>query len=306
MRPDIFIENTLSRCEALKATRLWHGEPLIRPRAWLNNFKPPDQLVAAAILNQFTFISDFHANKMLTAAFERLIEQTTSTHTHIKDRETSLKSFLSNAVFTRTEGENPNPTDSGNIYCRKARQVLAIPESSIKEPYDALQSARAGQPVVFIDDFIGSGNQLIETWERQYLNTQPSSFAEAFAANPFPVHYLCTVATAYGISRIHQKAPDINIHCAHTLDKTYSIRNIDDNLNITGLSPLSGKIEDFLERTSKELILPTYMQQGTNFKYGYHNLSLTLAFEHSVPDATLPVIWAQSTDPKWIQLCPRR
>ncbi|NBD08023.1 phosphoribosyltransferase-like protein [Corallococcus silvisoli] len=306
MRPDTFVESVIARCEALKAARLWHGEPAIRPRAWLENFSPADRLIGAAILSQFIFIADAHANKMITAAFGRLVEQVAVGATSDAERRRVLDSFLANAVFTRTEGEDPNPTDSGNMYCRKVRQVLQIPESRILEPHDALQAACSGAPVVFVDDFIGSGNQMIETWKRPYRAGSLGSFEDAFSANPFDVHYLCIVASSYGMSSLRDEAEMISVHCAHELDEGYSVRRIDESLSLAGVSPVSGSVEEFLERASQGLILPAYMRTGTQYKYGYHDLALTLAFEHSVPDATIPIIWAPSNSSSWVPLCPRR
>ena len=31
-------------------------------------------------------------------------------------------------------------------------------------------------------------------------------------------------------------------------------------------------------------------------EYGFHDLGLTIAFEHSVPDATLPIFWADGSN----------
>lgn len=73
-------------------------------------------------------------------------------------------------MVTRVTGEVPNDTDSGYMFARMARQQLGLDERQIMSNREALETLlREGpRPVVFVNDFVGSGDQFISTWEREY------------------------------------------------------------------------------------------------------------------------------------------
>src|SRR6185295_14995832 len=103
----------------------------------------------------------------------------------------------------------PNRTDSGNLLCRKARQVLRIPEDRIVDPEEAMAKAATGGTVVFLDDFIGSGDQFVYTWERARGGSSPMSFKETFQAGAFVAAYVSLVATNSGLDRVSRDVPGI-------------------------------------------------------------------------------------------------
>lgn len=55
---------------------------------------------------------------------------------------------------------------------------------------------------------------------------------------------------------------------------------------------------EFLRRHSNQLKLKNYMKPREFPAYGFHELALTIGFPDSVPDSTLPVIWARG-GAKW-------
>ena len=67
--------------------------------------------------------------------------------------------FCNRALITIVQGENPNPSDSGWLFARKARQTLGIDQDQLREPREVVAMLADGfsGPVVFVDDFVGSG-----------------------------------------------------------------------------------------------------------------------------------------------------
>ncbi len=177
--------------------QVWLSEQEIRPRAWLDNFEPCDQLVAAVLLDHFCFYADRHTNRLLSAAYNSLLDGLPK-GPDAPNRD-QIARDLSQAIFTRVEGEDPRPTDSGNLFCRKARQRLSIPDDRFMEPADAIQAAGAGRPIVFLDDFVGSGDQFLRTWERPYGRSK-TAFSEVMTSQPFTAIYVVLVATNYGLN----------------------------------------------------------------------------------------------------------
>lgn len=296
MRDDVLIDEVLDKCGALKRSSLWVSEPHIRPRAWLNNFDSEDRAAAATLLDHFTFYDSKATDALLVAAYRTLGDGMPKGSGGLSSSQ--LASALSAAVFTPVRGEHPNPTDSGNFLSRKVRQHLGVPEERIVETNEALASARRGTPVVFVDDFIGSGDQFISTWTMAPAGT---SFAREQARTGFIAIYVVLVATQTGIQRIHRDAPHVVISPTHVLEGRSTLQGI-----YAGRNDMEIKVEALLDKyisrltPSEEFIAnnPRYL------KYGFKEKGLMLAFEHSIPDSTLPIFWSPGTN-AWSPLIER-
>lgn len=303
VRREDFVTSVLAKCESLVQAGLWPGEPTIRPRGWLRNFSADEQVPAAAILDSFVFFSDLAVESLLKAAFESLLrtQRGPFATTAVSTAQASMKAFLQSAIVTRVEGEDPNPTDSGNLMCRKARQHLGIPESQIAEPSEALEAARHGSAIVFTDDFVGSGQQMLKTWGRQYSTSSPRSFAEAYRISPFAVSYVALVCTH--TARRNLASLPITIHSAHCLDDRYAVPSCSAEGAARAFPGVADEMVQLLKKNSYRLKLPLYMTVKDFDVFGFHKLALALAFSHSVPDASLPVLWADGDD--FTALVPR-
>lgn len=294
MRVDIFKREVLAKCDALKKSGLWVSEQTLRPKAWLNNFEEEDQGIAAFLLDQFVFYSNRYTDALLHSAYNKFGD--------VLDNKVSseLVEELSRARFTFVSGETPNPTDSGFYICRKLRQIFDISEEQFVEPGLALEHALDGGLVVFADDFVGSGDQFFKTWTRDYLGEFPSSFSHAALNDGFKCVYLAIAATQRGIDRIRRDTRGVQLAICHVLDERTSIHGME-------LGWLTkGDIDRFLEKYVDKLRpREEYIKNTREFiKYGYHRQALVLAFEHSVPDATLPIFWSPGID-GWVPLFER-
>ncbi len=303
MRGDLVVREVLAKCDALKAAKLWPAEPRLRPRAWLNNFDEQDRSTAAMLLDRFSFYDDHLTQRLLRASYNSLADGLPKGPS-APAREVLL-SALPNAFFTPVEGERPNRSDSGNLMCRKARQVLRIPQDRILDPAQAFSQAARGNAVVFLDDFIGSGDQFLTTWHTVRSPSAPRSFAEAYQNRPFTAAYVTLVATDYGLKQIGLSAPNVAVCAAHVLDETCTVRGLKGAAS-TSDDALSGRAIELLRKYAVRLT-PTedYMVKNADFKvFGYKERGLLFAFDHCVPDATLPIFWAPGTN-DWHPLVER-
>lgn len=295
MRADVYVKDVLARCEALKRAGMWLSEPRIRPRAWLQNFEESDKDVAAQLLERFVFYNQQLTDSLLTTSFYSIADGLKK-GPNAPPRDTLLRA-LADAVFTPVQGENPNPTDSGNFLCRRTRQVLNVPEDRIKSNAEALQAASIGTPVVFVDDFIGSGDQFLTTWEDASTGT---SFKTIQENTSFHAIYLSLVGTEKGIRNIGIDAPSVAVCVTHKIDNRGTLWG----LKISNPA-LHGQIEVMLEKYLPRLTPhEPYMLQENYLKFGYKHRGLFFAFEHSVPDATLPIFWCRGTN-NWEPLIER-
>jgi hypothetical protein len=303
MRGDVYVREVLNKCEALKKARLWPAEPRMRPNAWLRNFSESDRPLAAFLLDNFTFYNDDLTDRLLMASYSSLGDGTPKGPT--APEKASLLASLNSAVFTRVDGEEPNPTDSGNLFCRKARQVLRIPDEHFRDPAQALDEVVAGKALVFVDDFVGSGDQFIGTWTRQYRDASPKSFAEAHQKKPFVAIYIALVATEFGLENIRIRAPNVAVTTAHIFDESVTVKGLTAHPSFE-IPDVATAIETFLDVYTPRLRPPEFIAKSTSWlRYGYKDRGLLFAFEHSVPDATLPIFWSPG-DKDWHPLLERR
>lgn len=274
---------------------MWLPEPAIRPRAWIENFDESDKILAAQLLERFVFYNQRLTDSLLTTSFYSIADGLKKGPT-APSREQLLQA-LPNAIFTPVSGETPNPTDSGYFLCRRTRQVLNVSEARIKSTREALQAAANGQPVVFVDDFIGSGDQFLTTWQDRSSGT---SFEIIQHHIGFPAIYISLVGTDTGISNIGNRAPNVAVCVTHKIDHRGTIWGLQ-----SSNPPLYSQINWLLQKYAQRLTPhEPYMHKQQYLKYGYKHRGLFFAFEHSVPDATLPIFWCGGTN-NWEPLIER-
>jgi len=295
--PALYIESVLAKCDALRKNGLWSHPPKLRPQAWLDNFTGQDRLMAAILLDNFVFCSSRTSDRLLVAAYDRLEDDLLLRRVPIAGATPDL---LERCVFTPVEGEDPRPTDSGKTLCRKLRDLVEISDDRFVDPRVALERARAGTPVVFVDDFFGSGQQLIRTWKREYGTDTARSFAEAHAAQAFPAICLALVVTDTAARNIGQAARGLHLACTHVVDTGYSLRQLAAPFLTPPLADFQSELERFVRANSERLELPSFMS-GDQRPFGFHELGLLFSFEHGTPDCVAPLLWATSGG-TWVRL----
>ena len=196
--------------------------------------------------------------------------------------------------ITYVEGEEPNPTDSGYLFARKARQILGIDQGQILRPAEVIKQlpANPDQPVLLVDDFVGSGSQMIATWQRPYSDRlarrRTTDKSRAFATmvqRSGDIVYVPIIAAARGVRAITEACPGLLVRPAHVVDEKYSLTHPESILWPDELKPDAAS---FLRSVSERAgIIDACPDQWM----GFDDLALALAFYHSVPDATLPLYY---------------
>ncbi len=101
-------------------------------------------------------------------------------------------------------------------------------------------------------------------------------------------------------------APTVAVATAHVLDEHDSLQGIAPS-PWYGIDELGKKFDMLLKKYSDRLTPQDAFIAGNVrwVRYGYHERGLLLAFEHSVPDATLPIFWSSGKN-GWTPLVERR
>jgi hypothetical protein len=279
---------------------VWPPAPrVIRPQLWLQNFEPSEKPYAIALLDAFILFNEQMTEQLFRSAVRGVGAMLIDPSIDYSESRRRWLEFLGEVVLTHPTGETPNPSDSGFSYARRMRKAFGLHQSQIMSPDRAIEAAKESRrPVLFVDDFAGSGNQFIETWQRPYA--QPGghslSFSDVFDSdierNAFYAPSLCTQLAR---ERIYEDAPAVRISAAHLIPYTASL--VDVNSAYIPVDLRNEMANVVAEASSRARIPP-------RDAFGFANLGLGVAFEDSVPDASLPIFWKE-TD-AWQPLIARR
>ncbi|UVM21164.1 hypothetical protein [Pseudomonas wadenswilerensis] len=278
-------------------TGLWPKKGNFDPIGWCSNFNNDELPLALRLLEGFTFFADELVKQMFRSAFLNVSQHIITDKNDINKARQQWASFVDSLVVVRVTGEIPRDADSGFAFSRLARDVLLLNEERIVSPEIALEYiAQGNRPnILFVDDFVGSGNQFVDTWEREYrIGNYAISFKAAQHAlgNSVKFIYCPVVCTELGRGNINQNCQGVNIIPAHF----YSTRQ-------SALSNDSAIWRDDMRTEGPEFVKTVSMRAGIpdtgggeDCWRGFHKLGLALAFAHGCPDATLPIFYSQKND----------
>lgn len=284
--PELTQQFVRAKCDYFVDVQLWPLRSKLNPEGWLQNFDDRARDYAIHLLSAFLYFSEALTGQLFETTFQRLSLLLGLSRRSFADAQSQWRAFCDNVVVTHVTGEMPNTSDSGYAFVRMARQQLGVSQDQIKSPAETAQIlvARGPRPVVFLDDFVGSGQQCKETWLRQMKlpDGGSESFANLATVGGASFFYCPLVCTKRGYERIREECPRLNLCCAHVIGEQYSALSPSSAVWPTHLR---GGAMDFLRRSSQRAGIPERSWRG------FDNLGLTLAFAHSVPDATLPIFY---------------
>lgn len=277
------------RSDYLLDVQLWPLKRNVNPESWLNNFSVAEVPYAISLLENFLYFSDEILDHYFVDSFRAL-----SQDFYLRDGPTAFwgewSKFVTNARIIRVTGENPSDADSGYIFVRKARDLIGIPEAHLLSPTDAIALAiKTPVPIVFVDDFVGSGQQFVKQWRRvqwiPQLNRGLSFEQLARSKNGTAFYYCPIICTTIGRDEIQRECPNVVLRPTHVLDDRYSAIHKD-----SGVWPANQKSDSFavLENICARAGIPNLDGDEGDWR-GFNKLGLCIAFQHGVPDATLPI-----------------
>lgn len=253
--------------------------------SWLDNFQEQDEKeLAARILNHFIYFSDDLIDQMLRTAVGRCgyyFMQNVPGWNH--------NSFKSECWYSFIQGENPeDATDSGYIFTRKLREVLNIPDKRIIK-FDALfkkleENTITPQNVILVDDFVGSGAQTDDAWNRHKLGLKNITLSELQNRYNHRIIYAPLVVNDMGLLRIERRCPNLHLEYIYHLGLEYNLFNLN-SIFWAGDSSLYDRFLSMMSKIAKEQKIPITGGNSVNDVMGFAKQGLALAFHHGIPDA---------------------
>jgi hypothetical protein len=284
----------LSERQYFSRLALWPHQPSeINPRGWLDNFADGrDREIAVELLASFIYFNNTQTSKLVQSAFHSL----SGLPMFEQDRSTSWKNYRKTVLVSYPSGNSRDAAASGRIFIRQARNNLVEDEAQLYDPEDLirrLSTSPGPENVILIDDFSGTGDQVTQSWKRQYDIAGESQSLKSVAADGkiATIFYIPAVATARAVATISSEAPDLAVQAAHLLPGDYNIGSPQTSLVP---EPMIADLDGFLRRYTIKA------GHHPDEALGYGDCGLLLAFEHSTPDNTIPLVW--STDNQWTPL----
>lgn len=291
--PKVKLELILEKCSDFADFQVWPLRARMDPRVWLKNFDDSDKEVAHHLLNAFIFFSGDLTAQLFTTALQNLSTSRAWRARRPGNVFEEWRTFMQRVTITHVSGEIPRSTDSGQFVTRLARDRVGIPEEQILAPADVLRRRLlngAEGPLVFVDDFMGSGEQFLATWRQRHLvGGKRVSFEDVAirSSDPFAdweIYFVPAVCTARGVAALAAECPIVEVSAGNVLDEKYSVFH--DN-SLIWPEELAETGREMIERVSRRLRLP---EDGDKWDYrGFRRQGLAIGFDHKIPDATIPL-----------------
>lgn len=274
-----------------RAFQVWPVTQKFEPSLWMQNFHPSEMLFAKRLIERFSYFSELMVDALLKASIQRFMNTSYAT----------FKADHTNCVFVNVEGEKPNPTDSGYGFLRKVRDNLGVNQSRIMSPQAALELPATHNTFVFVDDFVGSGQQMKTTWER--MRTLPDgsilSFKSLANAGTHNFAYCPCICTEHGLAQLVSHAPELKVFSSHVITRRHNASELD-SFVWEGLN--ANEAVDFLKQAAAKAGFVAE-DGGEGDWRGFHRQGLSVALHTTIPDACLPIYFSQKNS--WKPLMKR-
>lgn len=296
-QPELGEEFVLRRCEYFAKVGLWptRGDGF-DPERWLANFRTEEKRHALYLLNGFIYMSKRVVEQVFVEAVRGLSRHVMTAASDSAQLRFAWHELLDSLIFLPIRGEPPRLEDSGTIFTRVARDRFELDDAALPSEEEAIQRvlARPDTPVVFVDDFVGTGSQFVRTFKRKHTLPFGEYSFEDLAVNGQGRYYCCTVvACSRGAQLIARRCPTVIVSPGYEFPEVYSVFSPQSVLWPPDLADSAAHV---LEVASRRAGIPD--SPGTTADWrGFGGLGLTLAFAHGKPpDATLPLFsWRSDT-----------
>ncbi|MDT7543144.1 MAG: hypothetical protein QOE33_3048 [Acidobacteriota bacterium] len=276
----------IDRCTELINYGIWGGLHISRLRSWMNNFSTDEEkYFAASILDHLIYRSKEQTIALIDQLFHRIIPDLTrldpSPIGRIETCLPDLQNDLSDPgirLVAAVKQKDPTTTSAPEI-SRFMKRHLSISESWIAKPWEIPSLIDKGIRVfIFIDDFLGTGEQFIELLDEENIDKELIERAY-FVYTPLVAHEV-------GINNIKAKRPALRIKSVEFLGPEFGVFHPQSRCFADGINTPEAARDFYYELLSTRRIIIT----GLN-RLGFGQLELAYAFEHATPDNCLPILW---------------
>jgi hypothetical protein len=285
-------ESKIRSPEIMSLVRKWghyRGQAITEDniRSWLEQFGDiKDQRVMFKVLTNLRYYSNSFVREKMTEV------------DGIVRRKTVRK--IDRGKFKRSDilvSYMDGPAKSGAHFARLYADEAKIYVESVVEKSkigEALKTNTDVQAVVFVDDFVGTGQSAIE-----YLNKLSPIILESTKNRDLKFYFVAVVAYIKGWRNLEKALESLCLPI-----EAYVCEILTEEEKCFG-----EKSTAFPDQNEKEYAKKVALVYGKEIvrknPLGYGDLELAVVFERGCPNNSLPILWSESQTPKWIPLFKR-
>jgi len=281
----LYFDHIIQRCRHLINVQIWAGISPTRFEEWLGIFESDEErYFSACILDSLIYRSTPQVQGLMTQLLQRTLPEHPELLKHKEFSKDWQNLFFQNKdpklrLVPVLRDDDP-PSKSGPLITRLYKQLVQIDDNWMTWPW-RMQDRNLSSIRFFllVDDFLGSGEQFIKFIKRTKLESLISKGK---------IIYAPLIAHKTGIFRIKQLYPAINVIPAEIIDASYDLFSSGSRLFLNGTNslPLAKQFYEGFFRKRGAAISKQYL-------YGMGGLGLTVAFDFSIPNASLPILWSK-------------
>jgi hypothetical protein len=251
------------------------------------------------LLSNFLYFGSNQMRELLKAAFRDLYKYPIIERLRKENNDTRNLAFIQNRFdqslqATRFLGVG-NPSESGCHMLYYFRQMNALPKDLFINAHQIFKRDRRSgtrrlasgrvNTYVFLDDFCGSGSQVVEY--------SKALVEEARELSPrLQIEYHVLFGCRKGVSRVRRSRLFDRVSCLIELDETFTCFGKKSRFFHSAPPQIA-------KQTAKAICREYGARLCPDFPLGFGNCQLLLGFHHNTPDNTLPVFWWDEPAPPW-------
>ncbi|MCA9216997.1 MAG: hypothetical protein KDB27_28205 [Planctomycetales bacterium] len=292
----IYAETIFERCRDLIGYQIWSGLQRSRLDAWVANFQTAEErYFAARVLDALIYRSDDQTIALLRHLLCRVVPD----YARIGGLPASLRQVYYSLRDPKIDPRvrvvpvippGAPPTKSGPLIARHLKRALKISERWIIHPERVAHEVSSIDAVIFVDDFLGTGHQFGQFLADTGLSTYLTSSCFLYA---------CLAGHKHGIDTLRRAFPDLHVATVENLDDSHAVFHAESGSFPDGVNSIE---------TAKDFYYDLLDDRGITIvgqdRRGYGHLEIAYAFEHAVPDNSLPILWWDQSD-SWNPLFDR-
>jgi hypothetical protein len=289
---------TKERSRFFQTVHAWPLDEDLNYDGWLSNFQEGEERdLACLILDFFNHYSAKLVNQMAKTSISN------SGYVFVKHfADWKHSDFNDRCVYSFIPGETINPTDSGHIFTRILRDELNVPQERIVNYLDLpeiLDLLNAPTPIIFVDDFVGSGAQVRKAWMQNRFNYNNKTLFEICRDGDHCPVYAPLIVNSQGNNVIIGQCSGLNLSPTHILGDEYNLFN--PNCICWKNDPdLFSKGTALLLTKSAAIGIQSTGGASVQDIKGFGEQGLAISFSHGAPDAIPPIFYWQENN--WIPL----
>ncbi|MES2276779.1 MAG: hypothetical protein V4592_12205 [Bacteroidota bacterium] len=287
---------TNERAKFFQTVQAWPLSDDLNYDGWLKNFKEGEERkIACTILDFFTHYSAKMVEQMLRTSVSN------SGYVFIKQfPDWQHSDFKNRCIYSFIPGETLNPTDSGHIFTRILRDVMDVPEDRIVNYIylpQKLESLNKPTPIIFVDDFVGSGAQIRKAWIDNKFSYNNKTLSQICNDGNHCAVYAPLIVNNDGHIVISSQCTGLHLCATHILGPEYNLFN-KNCICWKNDTDLFAKGIELILRKSNEIGIPSTGGKNVNDEKGFGEQGLAISFHHGAPDAIPPIFyWKENWTP---------